>query len=78
MKLTDEHRRLLTMLAGCPTGATDYALTTVHNFSGGVLYDLVHENLARVMRQHIRAGGLDTSVHRFWISESGKQAIGVK
>lgn len=72
MKLSKAQHYALEILAGCPDGATSYALQLNRDIAPATLYRLVEANLARVERQTLREG---TIIWRFWITDAGKQHI---
>ena len=70
-----EHTRALTMLAGCPDGATDYALTSLHKFTPRVLFDLIESKLASAGWHTVGTSSRRFSVMRMHITNAGRQAI---
>jgi hypothetical protein len=72
-----ERIRLLTMLAGCPEGATQHALTAVHGFAPGLIYQCAQQQLIGVQTQTASASGgsQPTTVFRFHITKAGRQLI---
>jgi hypothetical protein len=53
MALRDNEIACLRLLAGCPGGATDYLLTTVHKISPRSIYWLVDKLLVNAERRRI-------------------------
>ena len=72
---TTEHTRALELLSGCPDGATDYALTSVHRIAPHVLFDLIKSGRASVARHTVGTTSLRYVVHRLRITDTGRQAI---
>ncbi len=72
---TTEHTRALELLSGCPDGATDYALTTLHRIAPHVLYDLIQSGRASVARHTVGTTALRYTVHRLRITDTGRAAI---
>jgi hypothetical protein len=72
-----ERIRLLTTLAGCPEGATQHALTVVHGFAPGLIYQCVLRKLIGVQTQTASASGGSQrmTVFRFHITKAGRQLI---
>jgi hypothetical protein len=72
-----ERIRLLTTLAGCPEGATQHALATVHGFAPGLIYQCVDRKLVGVQTQIAAAssGAQQMTVFRFHITKAGRQLI---
>jgi hypothetical protein len=72
MRLSKAERFALQILAGCPDGATSYALLINRGINGSTLYRLVELDLARAQRQELRHGDI---VWRLWITEEGKAIL---
>jgi len=68
--ITAAQRRALVMLAGCPTGATDYALAQ-HGVKRPLLDRLVAAGFARQTTDRVRRG-ITLDVPRFWITAAGR------
>lgn len=66
--------RVLVMLAGCPTGATEYALAQ-HRFTRKLLDQLVANGHARITTDRVRRG-ISIDVARFHITPTGRQLAG--
>lgn len=76
-KLEPRHRAALTILAGCPDGATEHALLAFNNVNPATLYDLVRDNLVRVERQFVTTRGCGQGIHvnRFRITAAGRAEL---
>ena len=69
--ITAAKRRVLVMLAGCPTGATEYALAQ-HGIKRRLLDQLVANGHARVTTDRVRRG-ISLDVARFHITAAGRE-----
>jgi hypothetical protein len=75
MTLTAERRRLLRMLARCPSGCAE-ALLMAYGFSIKFLAGVVFDGLATAQPSTTRAGGREVIVVWMQITEAGRRAIG--
>jgi hypothetical protein len=74
MTLNSNERAALAILAGCPTGATEYNLVTLHNVKPATLYHLVERGLIHPQERTIRPPWNFVIV---WVSltDAGRAAI---
>jgi hypothetical protein len=72
-----ERIRLLTTLAGCSEGVTQHALTAVHGFAAGLIYQCMLRKLIGVQTQTAAApgGSQKMTVFRFHITKAGRHLI---
>jgi hypothetical protein len=75
MTLSPDQGRALAVLAGAgQNGCTD-AFMMAHGFTIALLVELIHEGLASVTPQRVRAGGRMIEVARVRITDAGRQAV---
>jgi hypothetical protein len=71
IKLTEEMRKVLAVLASCPEGATLPLLLRTHGCSTQAIGQCLDHKLAREHRESARSA----DVMRFWITEAGQNAL---
>jgi len=77
-ELTPEHRRMLTILAECPDGATASCLTQLNRGAHTVIAELIRRELVDAQVQYVatRDSNLGAiSVVRIKITNAGRRAI---
>lgn len=75
MTLSPDQGRALAALADAgQTGCTDASMMA-HGFTIALLVELIHEGLASVTPQRVRAGGRMIEVARVRITDAGRQAV---
>jgi hypothetical protein len=75
-RLGADGRRVLTMLAGSPDGATERWLTA-NGVSSGLLVELVAAGLVTTTSEHVRRGGRQVMPTRVKITGAGWRALGI-
>jgi hypothetical protein len=77
MTSADQSKRLLAMLSGCPDGATEFTLTTLHSFPQPVIDDLARKRLISVYDASVFANGRGKriAINRVRITDAGKLAL---
>jgi hypothetical protein len=70
-----ERIRLLTLLAGCPDGVTQYSLMVNHGFPPGVVYDCVQCGLIDVWTETVTRGDRLVTVFHFYVTEAGRAEL---
>jgi hypothetical protein len=73
-RLTRDHLRALTVLAGSPAGCTE-AIMLAHGFSAGLLNDLLRAGLATAHVDRMMTGKRPMEVARLKITDAGRQAL---
>ena len=71
MKLTDEMRKVLSVLASCPDGATLPLLLRTHDCSADAIGQCLDCEYARERREQVRS----SDIMRLWITEAGQKAL---
>jgi hypothetical protein len=71
MKLTDEMRKVLSVLASCPDGATLPLLLRTHACSAHAIGQCLDYEYARERRELVRS----SDIMRLWITEAGQKAL---
>ena len=74
MSLSAEQRRVLELLAASPRGCAKARLLA-DGFTVDMLADLVRDGLATAHRGTVRAGGRQTRVERYRITDVGRKAL---
>jgi hypothetical protein len=74
MKLTDEQRRALRLLAGSPGGCTE-AIMLAHGFTIEMLARLIVDGFAAAEPEHVRPNGRSIKITRMQITEAGGRAL---
>ncbi len=77
LKRMDDAHKLLQLLAGCPDGVTQHALTIMHEFAPGLLYRCVEQGLVTARQQTVdaRGGNKPLTVWRMYITDDGRKFI---
>ena len=75
MKLTDQQRDALRMLAGYRQGAIEEVFIFTNNFDRDIIAGLVRTGLATAERQTVNTGGNTIEVNRIRITEAGQDAL---
>jgi len=71
MKLTEEMHKVLSVLAGCPDGATLPLLLRTHACSAHAIGQCLDHEYARERREPARS----SDIMRLWITEAGQKAL---
>jgi hypothetical protein len=71
MKLTNEMREVLSVLASCPDGATLPLLLRTHACSPHAIAQCLDHAYARERRETVRS----SDIMRLWITEAGQKAL---
>jgi hypothetical protein len=71
IKLTDEMRKVLSVLASCPDGATLPLLLRTHACSAQAIGQCLEHGYARERRELVRS----PDIMRLWITEAGEKAL---
>jgi molybdopterin biosynthesis enzyme len=77
-ELTAEHRRVLTILAGCPDGATASCLTQFNRVAHTIIAELVGRELIDAQVQYVATSNSNRraiSVVRLRITAAGRTVI---
>jgi hypothetical protein len=72
--MSEDERRLLSMLAESPDGCTD-ALLVAHGFAFDLMARLVRERLATATPERTFAAGNPIEVTKFRITDAGRRAL---
>lgn len=71
MKLTEDMRKVLDVLASCPEGATLPLLLLTHGCSTQAIGQCLDRHYAREHREEARS----SDIMRVWITEAGQKAL---
>jgi hypothetical protein len=71
VKLTDEMRKVLGILASCPEGVTLPLLLRTHGCSSQAIGQCLDHKYAREGRENVSG----SDIMRFWITEAGGKAL---
>ena len=71
MKLTEEMRKVLDLLASCPEGAPLPLLLRTHGCSAQAIGQCIDRHYAREQREQVRS----SDIMRVWITEAGQKAL---
>jgi hypothetical protein len=71
IKLTEDMRMVLDVLASCPDGATLPLLLRTHGCSTQAIGQCLDQHYAREQREQIRS----SDIMRVWITEAGRRAL---
>lgn len=71
MKLTEDMRKVLDVLAGCPEGATLPLLLRTHGCSSHAIARCLDRHYAREHREKVRS----SDIMRFCITEAGQKVL---
>jgi hypothetical protein len=75
--MNTQHKRVLTILAGCPDGATEHNLTTRLKVSQRTIDELASSRLVTVADASVRANGRGPliAINRVRITDAGRLAM---
>jgi hypothetical protein len=75
--MNTQHKRVLTILAGCPDGATEHNLTTRLKVPPHVIAELASSRLVTVADASVRANGRGSliQINRVRITDAGRLAM---
>jgi hypothetical protein len=71
IKLTEDMRKVLDVLASCPEGATLPLLLLTHGCSTQAIGQCLDRDYAREHREKVRS----SDIMRVWITEAGQKAL---
>jgi hypothetical protein len=74
MMINADERKVLAMLAGCPTGATEHNLTGNHKIKSATLFELVRRGLVHPTERRIRPPW-DFKIIWVTITPAGREAL---
>lgn len=74
VKLTDEMRQVLGVLANCPEGATLPLLLRTHGCNAQAIGQCLDRNYAREQWENAH----NSDIMRFWITQAGQDALAAK